>query len=83
MEAGSSFKGYHDRSIYCVDWSKLSNKIASVGADDRICIYDAGKDATEQLQLLCKLRKVRLTLTVYPGTQKKRMLWQRVATIIW
>ena len=50
-------KGYHDRSIYCVDWSKLNNKIASVGADDRICIYDAGKDATEEVQLLCKLEK--------------------------
>ena len=48
-------KGYHDRSIYCVNWSPLNNKIASVGADDRICIYDA--DANKETKLICKLEK--------------------------
>lgn len=31
----------HSRSIYSVDWSKISNKIASGGADDTIKIFEA------------------------------------------
>ena len=48
-------KGYHDRSIYCVHWSTLTNKIASVGADDRICIYNA--DVDKEVKLICKVEK--------------------------
>eukprot|EP00943_MAST-04B_sp_MAST-4B-sp1_P003033 g3033.t1 len=48
-------KGHHDRSIYSVNWSPLNDKIASVGADDRICIYDANAD--KEVEIICKLEK--------------------------
>ena len=33
----------------------MTNKIASVGADDRICIYNA--DVDKEVKLICKVEK--------------------------
>ena len=55
MAAVSKCSEGHTRTIYSIDASHVHNTIATIGADDRLCIYDW--DASDQLKLIQTIEK--------------------------
>ena len=49
----TKFSGFHDRSIFSVEWSKLSGMIASGAADDKICVFGEESVGSGKYHSIC------------------------------
>lgn len=45
--------GYHDRTIFDVNWCKLTGMIATAGGDDKICVFRKSEDSSDNYDIIC------------------------------
>eukprot|EP00945_MAST-04E_sp_MAST-4E-sp1_P004551 g4551.t1 len=52
-KATVKFSGFHDRSVFSVEWNKLSGMIVSGAADDKICVFGEDSAGSGKYHTVC------------------------------